>query len=336
VPDLRAHKQLWHQALNLRPYGGCNLVGHFDLNDEAETISEALTPKGFGDIDGNTVIKCLSAVNSASIAKEDILGLRHLKPNEIDKLVSDTREALLKVVDLLTTEFGIYSWDFLPYEALVIILTTVFYQHRRLTGDQVRRVKQWFWRASFGERYRGASENYISKDIAVVQNFVVSNSGDPKIFGDPPSDAVLKSVEFRSNNSRSRALILALAKGQPKNLTNGAAVDCTESLSSFNKKQFHHIYPRAYLRRIGSGEEHNSLANICIIAASENNKISDSDPNNYLPGALAELGVQAELVFESNYLPSPQSVDYTTLQFSEFLTKRAQKLHMVISGLCEG
>src|SRR5580704_11353184 len=58
----------------------------FDLNDEAEKISNALTPKGFGDIDGNTVIKCLSAIHRTSINKEDVLGLRHLKPDEIDQL----------------------------------------------------------------------------------------------------------------------------------------------------------------------------------------------------------------------------------------------------------
>ena len=308
----------------------------FDLNDEAEQISEALTPKGFGDIDGNTVIKCLSAVHSTSITKDDILGLRHLKPNEIDQLVSNTREALLKVVDLLTTEFGIYSWDFLPYEALVVILTNLFYNDRVLNGEQIRRLKQWFWRASFGERYRGASENYISKDITIVRNYIVSNAGDPKAYGDPPSDAILKSVEFRSNNSRSRALILALAKGQPRNLTNGALVDCTEALSSFNKKQFHHIYPRAYLKHIGSGEQHNSLANICIIAASENNKISYSDPNNYLPEVVEELGLDADDVFRSNYLLSPNEVDYSKLEYPVFIDKRATILHAVIARLCSG
>jgi hypothetical protein len=116
----------------------------FDLNDESEKIAAALTPKGFGDIDGNTVIKCLSAVHRTSINKEDVLGLRHLKPDEIDQLVSNTREALLKVVDMLTTEFGIYSWDFLPYEALVVILAKIFHNKKSLSIEEVKRVKSGF------------------------------------------------------------------------------------------------------------------------------------------------------------------------------------------------
>jgi hypothetical protein len=282
------------------------------------------------------VIKCLSAVHRNSINKEDVLGLRNLKPNEIDQLVADTREALLKVVDLLTTEFGIYSWDFLPYEALVVILTKIYHDRKALNATEVRRLKQWFWRSSFNERYRGASENYISNDISTIEKFAIQDNSDAAIFGDPPSDVILKTIEFRSNNSRSRALILALAKRGPLNLTNGAVVDCTEALSSFNKKQFHHIYPKAYLKRTGSGEQHNSLANICIIAASENNRISDSDPNNYLPELAANLGSAADSVFESNYMPAPTQLDYSTLEYSAFLKERSALLQNAIAQLCIG
>jgi uncharacterized protein with ParB-like and HNH nuclease domain len=34
----------------------------FDLNDESQKIATSLKPKGFDDIDGNTVLKCLSAI----------------------------------------------------------------------------------------------------------------------------------------------------------------------------------------------------------------------------------------------------------------------------------
>ena len=74
----------------------------------------------------------------------------------MNKLVEDTQKALLKTVDLLSTEFRVYSWDFLPYEALAIILS---YVHAKigntLSPNQATRVRQWFWRSAFTERYRG-------------------------------------------------------------------------------------------------------------------------------------------------------------------------------------
>ncbi len=308
----------------------------FDLNDEAAKISEALEPKGFDDIEGDTVIKCLSAIYKKSVAREDILALRKLKPTEIDALTTQAKDALLHSVDLLSTQFGIYSWDFLPYEALAIILSCIYSEVTVLNREQAKRAREWFWRASFGERYRGASENFISNDIKTVHQFVVNGRGTPDAFGGIPSASVLRDVDFRANNSRSRAFTLALAAKSPQNLTNGVTVDVAEALSAYNKKQFHHIYPKAFLKRIGEGEETNSIVNICMLAASENNRISDSEPNRYLPDYVRELDGEAEAVFASNMMPSPSSVDYSTLDYDTFLEKRAAILHAAVDALCRG
>ncbi len=58
-------------------------------------------------------------------------------------------------------------------------------------------------------------------------------------------------MSFRSNTSRSRAYILALAAKSPRNITNGARIDTDDALSMYNKKQYHHFYPRAYLKKYG-------------------------------------------------------------------------------------
>jgi uncharacterized protein with ParB-like and HNH nuclease domain len=51
----------------------------FDLNDEVSGIKDGLSTKGFSDITGDTILKCLSAVNKRSIKKEDVVDLRKLK-----------------------------------------------------------------------------------------------------------------------------------------------------------------------------------------------------------------------------------------------------------------
>jgi hypothetical protein len=307
----------------------------FDLNDEAKRIALSLESKGFDDISGDTVIKCLSAINSSSVNRNDILKLREMKP-QMDVVVTKTKDALLHTVDLLTTEFKIYSWDFLPYEALVVILCSIFAEVKTLSPEQVKRIRQWFWRASFSERYRGASENYISNDIKLVRNFVIDGSGSANTFGEVPSESVLRKAEFGNQSSRSRAFILALANHHPRNLTNGAVLDTTQALSVYNKKQFHHIYPKAFLSRSSLSEENNSLVNICMLAASENNWIRDRNPNQYLPACIRELGINVGTVFASNILPSPEDVNYASLDYATFLALRSSMLHDTIAKLCEG
>lgn len=308
----------------------------FDLNDEVDEIREALEPKGFGDIDRETVLKCMSAVQLGTIKEQSLMTLRALGKAEMRALISATKEALLRTVDLLSTEFNIYSWDFLSYEALVVILCSVHAKISNLAPDQVRRARQWFWRASFAERYKVGGEGFVSNDIKAVYEFIVNGSGAAKDFGEPPAVMDWKEIAFRSNVSRSRAFVLALAAMRPRNLTNGALIDPAQALSSYNKKQFHHVYPRAFLKRTGVSTNDNLLANICMLTAVANNFISDSDPAKYVPAAVVMLGPDADEVFRSNMLPIPSSFDYAKATYDQFLDSRIALVASTVEKLCAG
>lgn len=134
-----------------------------------------------------------------------------------------------------------------------------------------------------------------------------------------PMEAIIWSRRLRGcdlsslplvNASRSRALALALASVGPRCLLNGAAIDVENALSSFNKKQLHHIWPRNHLKKT-KAEDDNLLVNICLLPAAANLKISDQDPNKYLPELQVVLGANADDVFASNVMPRPSQFDYS-------------------------
>ncbi len=308
----------------------------FDLNEEVAEIQDALSAKGFSDVDGNFVLKCLAAVDKRSIKKPDVVKLRQKERDDIHELTQRTKEALLKTVDLLSTEFGIYSFDFLPYEALGITLCYVLSKTKSPSAEQLVKIRQWFWLSAFNERYRGASEHYISKDLDTVHDFAIDGTAEVGSFGAVPSLGLWRSTNFRSNNSRSRAYILALALRRPRNLTNGALIDVTEALSIYNQKQFHHIYPRAHLKRTGSKDMDNALANICMLSASENRRVSDGDPAVYIPKFMKALGAQAPDVLASNLMPTCDEFSYENASFDEFVQARAELVHTFVSSLCDG
>lgn len=308
----------------------------FDLNEQTEKIQTALIPKGFDDVEGGTVLKCLSAIHDRGVKRTQIFALDKLSKTDMTKLVETTKVALLKAVDLLSTDFQVYSWDFLPYEALAVILTYVYAKQPALSPEQVVRVRQWFWRAAMNERYRGASDSAISADLGLIHDFVVNLNGSPDQFGMSPAPDAWEKGVFRSTNSRSRAFVIALALRKPRNLTNGASIDISEALSSFNQKEFHHVHPRAHLKTIKAPGEHNAIANICILAASENKKISCSEPRLYLPACAAELGAQAEAVFDSNLLPRPSTFDYENATYAVFLNARVKLISQMVKKLCDG
>lgn len=198
-------------------------------------------------------------------------------------------------------------------------------------------MRQWFWRSSFAERYRGAPDSFITKDLEVVLNFVSSGNGaQVSDFGEIPRDAELKASVFRKNNSRSRAFTLALAKSSPLNLTNASPVDTADALSVYNKKQFHHIFPEAFLRRTNPKVERSYVLNFCMLAASENNLISDDDPKDYLPRLIRDLGSHADEVLRSNLMPDTSAYNYESADLATFIDARLVVVRAKVLELCQG
>ncbi|MFF2092951.1 DUF262 domain-containing protein [Paenibacillus sp. NPDC058174] len=308
----------------------------FNLNNEIEEIANSLHPKGFGDIEGDAILKCMAAIKFKSVKRENVLSLRNLTKEEMDELVTSTKSSLLKSVDLLCTEFKLYSWDYLPYEAIIVILSYVFSNKKILSAEDIRDIRIWFWTSSFTLRYRGASDSFLSNDLKNVTSFIIEKQADSSLFGLRPGRNDLKKILFRSNNSSTRAYVLALACINPLNITNGSKIDTSNALSIYNKKQFHHIYPQAYLKRISSDLETNSIINICMLAASENNFISDQNPNEYLPKLIETLGERYEEVFSSNLLPLLTSTDYSKLSYEDFLELRSEIVYSHVIKLCSG
>jgi hypothetical protein len=308
----------------------------FDLDTNVEEIAAALQPKGFGDIDKTTVLKCMSAVQLGSIKESSLRGLRDLDDTALAALTDRTKSALLRTVDLLSTEFKIHSWDFISYQAIVIIVCYLYSQIKDLDAAQTLRLRKWYWRASFSERYKVGGEAFVSNDLPRVVSYIILGSGKDVDFGDSPTSNDWSSVAFRSNASRSRAFILALALRSPKNLTNGVTIDTSEALSFFNKKQYHHVYPRAFLKRHGVPMDDNLLANICMLSAQANNKISDDAPAKYLPAIALALGTGADSVFLSNLLPAPSSFDYANSTYEEFIASRVTLIDDYARNLCNG
>jgi hypothetical protein len=122
---------------------------------------------------------------------------------------------------------------------------------------------------------------------------------------------------------------------QPRNITNGAFIDVGTALSSYNRKEFHHLFPQKVLRDWGVDKDLiSSLANMCMLASSENKKITDRPPSEYIEQYKSELGQeQFDEVMASNLIP-PEAVDLMLADdFADFLEVRSQFLSEIVQNL---
>jgi hypothetical protein len=140
------------------------------------------------------------------------------------------------------------------------------------------------------------------------------------------------STEFRKTSALSNAFIALLASHSPKNLVNGTKIDTGKSLSSYNRKEFHHIFPQAYLaEQEGTKGRINSLANICILSAEQNKQISDRKPSVYFKELNKRHGNNFTSVLESNLIPEKAIPSLLNDDYTQFLEIRSSHIADIIA-----
>ena len=100
------------------------------------------------------------------------------------------------------------------------------------------------------------------------------------------SEPVLKSEIRRTGYKQSSSLtityLLMLCLRKPRYLDTGAEIPLINTASVSNRKDKHHIFPKALLKRnhFNTGQT-NSLCNLCYIVAEENQMIGSKKPSDY-------------------------------------------------------
>jgi hypothetical protein len=74
-----------------------------------------------------------------------------------------------------------------------------------------------------------------------------------------------------------------LATAEPRDLRSGNRINTGASLAMANEMQFHHFFPRRWLKSQGVADnEANALANIVLLTAISNQLVADHSPAAYL------------------------------------------------------
>jgi hypothetical protein len=292
----------------------------FHLQEQINELLEALEAKGFGDLPEKTILQCLSAIVQKSTSTRAILALDpKLVHEQFDTLVS----SMEKAIDFLATQLKASS-DFLPHVQQLIPLTFFFSRVNSASSDQIKWLKQWFWKTSFSRRYSAQTDEKMDADITFFEQLILNSpDGISKYSYTVTADQLMKQ-RFTKSSPLVRAFLLLLAQNHPVDLVNGTLVDLGKALSEYNSKEYHHIFPRAHLKkREFTPEKINSLCNFCFLTADSNKKISSKAPADYFVSIVPQDKLAATL--ESNLMPLNKEV-YEKNDFEAFLKLRSQRV----------
>jgi hypothetical protein len=292
----------------------------FHLQEQISELLEVLEAKGFGDLSEKTILQCLSAIIQKSTSTKAILALDPtLVHDKFDLLVA----SMEKAIDFLATQLKASS-DFLPHVQQLIPLTFFFSRVNGASSDQIKWLKQWFWKTAFSRRYSAQTDEKMDADITFFEQLLAGDAeGINKYSYTVTADLLIKQ-RFTKSSPLVRAFLLLLAQSHPVDLVNGTLVDLGKALSEYNSKEYHHIFPRAHLKkREFPPEKINSLCNFCFLTADSNKKISSKAPSEYFVSVVPQKTLAATL--ESNLMPLNKEV-YEKNDFETFLRLRSQRV----------
>lgn len=296
----------------------------FDLNDEINKVKEALSKKNFENIRKSAYLKMIAGIKGYGVKRDSLLRLRKLPSKDLKDLTTKAKLGAERAIDFLSTDLSIPSDAFLPYEDQLVLFTYFFSKVPNPSSNQLKCLRKWFWQTGFSEYFRGAAEGTLQKNVHLMDSLINENYDELNIRVSIVENDLLKR-QFTKNSAFCKTFILMLMKEDPLNITNGEKIDPNIALSQYNKKEFHHIFPQAFLKAEGfTNEKGNNICNICMLSSSQNKIISDASPSEYIPKFMAELGEHAGRVLESNLIheccfPGLMSDDY-----DKFLKKRAE------------
>lgn len=299
----------------------------FDLVDAIDGILLALQTKGFGDIERKVVLRNMSAAVGGGFSAESIDQLRNYSVEQLKKAVQDTEEAYRRAVDFLSTEIRIENANIVPYANQITVLAEIFRRIPHPTAEQHTGIAEWFWKTSLSGYFSGWNTGMMASDLQMVAEFaqrkrqrLVSKEGREAL-------DVWTNREFRSNNAHAKLFAIVLAHNQPLDLLTGKKIDTSTALAWSNLKEFHHVFPQAYLKSKGVPPRRiNALANIALLTSGSNKSISDSPPSVYMRTVAEAAGKNLTTWLQSNLISHAAYQAALKDDFDLFLQARAEAI----------
>ena len=296
----------------------------FDLLESFRELKEELEDFGFSAVgeDTNLILRCTSAILAGKPNPEELLKLNGQEVRRQFPLVSN---GIKGAIDFLRREFHVAQLKNLPYPALLIALSVFFAEPDGkdvvYNGDVLASLKKWFWKTCFTNRYNSQPMRTIERDIHESLRLKNGTANELDKFDAKFNSTFFSKSSFRFSNASTKTFILMLVQNSPKGLLSGSAVDLEKVLMKYNRSQFHHLYPKAFLKSAEKSEEEtNKLANFCILSGSENRKISAKKPSQYI--TMLPASPAKEAILGSHFCEESDFGD----NYDKFIESRSARL----------
>jgi hypothetical protein len=152
----------------------------------------------------------------------------------------------------------------------------------RYNNEQRQAILKWFWRTCFSKRYNSQPIKSLQADIEEIVKLKHKQSSELEKITVTVHPELFKKEKFRTNNVITKTFVLLLAQKHPYSFVTGSPITLRDALKDYNRNEFHHLCPRAFLRATNQlVYDESCLANFCFLSKADNNMLGGSAPSEY-------------------------------------------------------
>jgi len=298
----------------------------FDLAEKHEALIDRLEHVGYETISDSTVLQTISILLVGECARKNILKLD--KQTFID-IWDDVVNAIENAVEYFRNYFRIPVSKILPYNALIVPFSYFFYHHpKKPVNDMKRYLDDFFWRVSLSERYSSGLETKLAQDIKRIDQILQNQLPRYDYKPDISKENIINNGWFSANRSFIKAILCLMAYQEPKSFNDNSIVRINNDwLKQANSRNYHHFFPRAYLRKQGEDEFYiNHIVNITIVDDFLNkSRIRAQAPSKYMKTFQKE-NKDLKQAMETHLIDDLTDYGIWNDNYDAFFDKRAEKI----------
>jgi len=288
---------------------------------------ETLKDSGFS-IDPNLLFRSVTAlgVNTTRFKaiKDDFWDADQIKP--VWKRVQDTWKRL----KMRFQDYGILTTEILPTQAALITMLALIDKYN--DNNRFQLAFYWFIQASRFGRYSGAGTTSLDEDLKDVYESSSFEMAIEQLLKRFNHNQPVQNEDFIKDYLDGRfgrfLLFLLVYNNQARDWdtqSHKLGFDGSGLLINF-KPQWHHIFPKQYLRGKIEDDIIDRLANIAVIGPSINIRISDKSPLSYITTfGITKDKLNQQFIDENFIAVQPDGFEKWTVERATVLANEANK-----------
>lgn len=305
------------------------LVGG-SVPDDGEPAGDEkdLEDAGYETLPAVTVMQCVSAVICSQITRSDILKIP--KGKFIDNWPR-VRSGILDAVEYTRTSLRVPVSRLIPYPAQLIPFTYFFVNNagKHPTALQHKLLTQYFFWSALTNRFSSAVESKIAQDIKRIDEILESEAPDYSTEQQVNlTEEDLRYHWFSTGDAFCKAILCIYAYQEPKSFTLNSRVHIDNAwLKASFSKNYHHFFPKAFLRRQGLEPwQANSVLNITIVDDYLNKREIKANPPSQYMARFQRQNEHLADTMRSHLIDDLDDYGVFTDDYERFLSRRGRRL----------